>query len=389
MDDDPQFCLRWNDQQSILVSAFDTLLENEALVDCTLAAEGKCLNAHRVVLSACSPYFELLLSKHYDKHPILILQDVKFQELKAMMDYMYRGEVSISSDQLGPLLKAAESLQIKGLWDNRRGDVETSVPVKPKSPQPVIPLPIVQGLKMEQRSRDDSIEGSQSPGTIKKERIRRRSEDLDNHDIHSNSSESHCNHGTTSQIIPISFAVPSKLAADVPEPLETKSDILLRHKPSDEIPQDPMIKEEIETHRELMLEPKSEYVEEINEDSITDLRLDDDDMSNLKEMDDWARVSQGMMGVGFSQSFGAFHLGNQSQDHEFLHIQEAIAAHHVPEESFPCRLCGKVYRNPSSFYTHTKYVCGKLPTLQCSYGNCAYRAKRKSDLKVHIARRHK
>lgn len=37
------------------------------------------------------------------------------------MDYMYRGEVNISQDQLAALLKAAESLQIKGLSDNRSG----------------------------------------------------------------------------------------------------------------------------------------------------------------------------------------------------------------------------------------------------------------------------
>lgn len=57
MDDDQQFCLRWNNHQSTLISVFDTLLENETLVDCTLAAEGKFLKAHKVVLSACSPYF--------------------------------------------------------------------------------------------------------------------------------------------------------------------------------------------------------------------------------------------------------------------------------------------------------------------------------------------
>lgn len=59
MDDDQQFCLRWNNHQSTLVAVFDTLLENGTLVDCTLAAEGKYLNAHKVVLSACSPYFEV------------------------------------------------------------------------------------------------------------------------------------------------------------------------------------------------------------------------------------------------------------------------------------------------------------------------------------------
>ncbi|XP_073976587.1 uncharacterized protein isoform X7 [Rhodnius prolixus] len=113
-----QFCLRWNNHQSTLISVFDNLLESGTLVDCTLAAEGQYLKAHKVVLSACSPFFEGLFSQHYEKHPIIILKDVTFSELKAMLDYMYRGEVNISQEQLGTFLKAAESLQIKGLTDN-------------------------------------------------------------------------------------------------------------------------------------------------------------------------------------------------------------------------------------------------------------------------------
>lgn len=61
-----------------------------------------------------------------------------------------------------------------------------------------------------------------------------------------------------------------------------------------------MIKEKLETHTELMLEPKSEYVEEMNEDSIEDLTLDDDDLSNMEQqMDDGAGPSHG--GEGTSQ----------------------------------------------------------------------------------------
>lgn len=56
---DQQFCLRWNNHQSTLVSVFDALLENSVLVDCTLAADGQQLKAHKVVLSACSPYLEV------------------------------------------------------------------------------------------------------------------------------------------------------------------------------------------------------------------------------------------------------------------------------------------------------------------------------------------
>lgn len=241
-----------------------------------------------------------LLSKHFDKHPILILKDVKFQELKAMMDYMYRGEVNISQDQLGALLKAAESLQIKGLSDNRKGETErkpapTSLP--PKSPQPASAIPKVQGLTIEQRSRDDSREGSMSPGPRKKKRLRRKSEELDNHDA-SNSSESH---SLPAQNIPSSLPAVSKMNADVPEPVETKSEILTRHKQPDELPQVPIIKEKLETHTELMLEPKSEYVEEMNEDSIEDLTLDDDDLSNMEQVDDQAGPSHGNAGEGSSQ----------------------------------------------------------------------------------------
>lgn len=66
MDEDQQFCLRWNNHQSTLISVFDTLLEKGTLVDCTLAAEGQFLKAHKVVLSACSPYFAVSYIKLLD-----------------------------------------------------------------------------------------------------------------------------------------------------------------------------------------------------------------------------------------------------------------------------------------------------------------------------------
>ncbi|XP_060534636.1 longitudinals lacking protein, isoforms H/M/V-like isoform X1 [Cylas formicarius] len=348
MDDDQQFCLRWNNHQSTLVAVFDTLLENGTLVDCTLAAEGKFLNAHKVVLSACSPYFEALLSRHYDKHPILILKDVKFQELKAMMDYMYRGEVNISQDQLAALLKAAESLQIKGLSDNKKDEpnrkpAATAPP--PKSPQPQSALPKVQGLTIEQRSRDDR-EGSMSPGPRKKKRMRRKSEEMDNHNDHaSNSSDAHSlpatNIPTTAQL-PASVKLNSSEIA-APEQIETKQEILSRHAKEENVStgqsqhqqhQVPIIKEKIETHTELMLEPKSEYVDEMNEDSIEDLTLDDDDLSNMEQMDDGAGPSHG--GEGSSQQgFGQWHMGNQSQDEVFLAAQEAVGAHRDSQGKSP------------------------------------------------------
>lgn len=54
-----QFCLRWNNHQPNFISVFSSLLHNATLVDVTLAAEGRQLQAHKVVLSACSSYFQV------------------------------------------------------------------------------------------------------------------------------------------------------------------------------------------------------------------------------------------------------------------------------------------------------------------------------------------
>lgn len=119
-DENEQLCLKWKTHQSTIISSFEALLQNGALVDCTLVAEGQFLGAHRLVLSACSPMLARLLAQPYDKHPIFILKDVTFKELGAIMDYMYRGEVNIEQDKLDGLIKAAESLQIKGLTKNQQ-----------------------------------------------------------------------------------------------------------------------------------------------------------------------------------------------------------------------------------------------------------------------------
>lgn len=61
-----QFCLRWNNHQPNFISVFTSLLSDETLVDVTLACEGQHLQAHRVVLSACSAYFQVCLSSYFN-----------------------------------------------------------------------------------------------------------------------------------------------------------------------------------------------------------------------------------------------------------------------------------------------------------------------------------
>lgn len=110
-----QYCLRWNNHQPNFISVFSNLLNNETLVDVTLAAEGRQIQAHKVVLSACSTYFQSLFTVNPCQHPIVILKDIKFSDLKIMVDFMYYGEVNISQDQLPSIIKVKKNTLVINL----------------------------------------------------------------------------------------------------------------------------------------------------------------------------------------------------------------------------------------------------------------------------------
>lgn len=110
-----QYCLRWKYHHSNLQAMFSQLLERECFCDVTLACEGKTLKAHKVMLSACSTYFDSIFSQYEESNPIVILKDVKFSDIKALVQFMYKGEINVDNSELTSLLKTAEELRIKGL----------------------------------------------------------------------------------------------------------------------------------------------------------------------------------------------------------------------------------------------------------------------------------
>ncbi|KAL3265789.1 hypothetical protein HHI36_009987 [Cryptolaemus montrouzieri] len=116
-----QYCLRWNNHRTNLLRVFDELLQNEAFTDVTIVCEGgNQIKCHKMVLAACSPYFQDLFTNLPCKHPIVVLKDVRYVEIKAILEYMYRGEVNVAQNQLAALLKVAEALKVKGLVEENR-----------------------------------------------------------------------------------------------------------------------------------------------------------------------------------------------------------------------------------------------------------------------------
>ncbi|CAH1717784.1 unnamed protein product [Chironomus riparius] len=112
---DQQYALKWNDFQSSILSSFRHLRDEEDFVDVTLACDQRSFTAHKVVLSACSPYFRKLLKANPCEHPIVILRDIRSEDVENLLRFMYNGEVHIGQEQLSDFLKTAHLLQIRGL----------------------------------------------------------------------------------------------------------------------------------------------------------------------------------------------------------------------------------------------------------------------------------
>ena len=116
MDASEKFCLTWNDFESNISASFKEMRKEEDFFDVTLACEDDSqLEAHKVVLSACSKFFQKILRKNKHQHPLLYLKGVKYSQLESILSFMYHGETSIGQNDLTAFLSVAEELQVKGL----------------------------------------------------------------------------------------------------------------------------------------------------------------------------------------------------------------------------------------------------------------------------------
>ncbi|XP_075976084.1 uncharacterized protein LOC142976543 isoform X2 [Anticarsia gemmatalis] len=123
---DQQFSLSWNNFHGNLTKGFAGLLGNGEFVDVTIAVEGHLLQAHKVILSICSPYFKKMFQMNPCQHPIVVLRDVTHKAMKDLLQFMYHGEVSVKREDLTSFIGTAEVLQIKGLTNKETDDENDS-----------------------------------------------------------------------------------------------------------------------------------------------------------------------------------------------------------------------------------------------------------------------
>jgi len=136
-----KFCLRWNDFESNVSIAFRELREEKDFFDVTLACDDNQVQAHKVILSACSPFFRNILRKNPHQHPLLYLKGVKYTELLSVLNFMYQGEVNVAQEELNSFLAVAEELRVKGLTQNNQSKPEPSSRERPREPPERDPVP--------------------------------------------------------------------------------------------------------------------------------------------------------------------------------------------------------------------------------------------------------
>ncbi|XP_045485342.1 longitudinals lacking protein, isoforms H/M/V isoform X2 [Pieris rapae] len=125
-----KYSLSWSDHLQAISNGLCSLQQNEELVDMTLAADGHYVKVHRVIMAMASPYMKDLICSIKCNHPVIFLNNLSYNTLTYILEYIYTGKVDIPSEFMDEFLIAGRSLHIKGLKDVNVKDEDIIIPVK-------------------------------------------------------------------------------------------------------------------------------------------------------------------------------------------------------------------------------------------------------------------
>ena len=150
--------LEWKNYNSISSSTFEKLYEDKLLTDVTLACDGnKKIEAHRVVLSACSHFFNGILQENRNPHPLIYLQGIEIEHLILLKKFMYLGRAMIEHDQIQAFFEMS-----KNLLDNETKDHPQILrKTTEEKPVEISDTTVTEGISIAGNSaiQDDSLSG--------------------------------------------------------------------------------------------------------------------------------------------------------------------------------------------------------------------------------------
>ena len=109
--------LQWSDFQKNVGRSFLTARKDEDFFDVTLVCEDHEVEAHRLVLSSGSNFFQDILRRTKHPYPLLYLKGVWKAELVGILEFLYYGQTSVPQSQLEKFIETAKDLKVKGVLD--------------------------------------------------------------------------------------------------------------------------------------------------------------------------------------------------------------------------------------------------------------------------------
>ncbi|XP_072744960.1 uncharacterized protein [Anoplolepis gracilipes] len=372
-----QFSLRWNNYLKHITCAFDTLRTDEDLVDVTLSCEGKRIRAHKMLLSACSTYFRDLFKENPCQHPVIIFRNVKFDDLAALVDFMYQGEVNVVQEQLASFLTTAELLAVQGLTDGTGKDNDSLVEDDIEIPnEPEVQLQNTSGKSTGDSNRNKSPSSPMPYHAIELQpevppNKRRKIRDSTNANTEKNSGSN----------------------AKDPDGKSLENQTGPGSDPVEIIPLMPSLKLEMPEYLEQDGSSCSYEDQSIGENTLNKITIDDTS-SNTPDHEQKPDISQTFYSSqstsdgldGKHQSDVGHLLSKPSTSGERV-TQEAVQDSHtvvIEHPSHSCKLCGKSFWNRDSMYKHMNMHKG---TTQCPV--CHKVLSRTTHMKRHLKNRHR
>merc|ERR1712179_316106 len=155
----------WDKFKASTNEAFKNLIMDTDFTDVTLACEdGKQIKAHKVILSACSPFFNDILIQNPHTHPLIYLKGINYSCLRYLMNFIYLGETEVKQADLDRFISSSKDLKIERLT----------------------------GLENEQHTKKDYLSSiEEEPALMKKEEKSENQNDIkEKHDINVQNAES-------------------------------------------------------------------------------------------------------------------------------------------------------------------------------------------------------
>ena len=113
------FSLDWNEYNDHLKDLMFKMIKTTEYSDVTLMCDDFQFNAHKSILSACSPELCKIIQLTPEKNPVIYLRGVHSKEMEALIEFMYLGSTRIKQNDLQELLVVAQDLKIKGIGDQK------------------------------------------------------------------------------------------------------------------------------------------------------------------------------------------------------------------------------------------------------------------------------